>query len=439
MKKLIIFLLILTLILTSTIAVFANTNKQNVGKICLDISASNKDVEYVKKHMNKKESPLSKEQNNIEITFTNIEEKDGLVILSGKVDFKMFGNMYHSDFESQALEIKYVKNKKFYSGCFEVKINENTSALLDITSKDSLSKAIVNVTLIDELDGTQQVMLYGDTFKEQMQLFDQELELAKKSELEQGITNANLDQQLSVASSTNAISASSNGSSFSQVGENAFSQYWGGKLTEKQLVVMTVGKCDPVEAGGGLQGIEMIRVFSRAYNVNKVEENVSFASPYSIHVEFKGDPVNLMAVSATKPHKETNGGMLQSAYSIFERVVNGAGFGNELAAINTIIKSVSLSVTDTINVSGVNATFDIKTYDLSRFDLNLPSDTGSKSSHLNTENGLPFKVLYTQDIGNKTAEITVLANITYRVFLLSDRTISKKSGNAKMTHTINLR
>ncbi|MGN0715165.1 MAG: hypothetical protein ACI4LN_05035 [Anaerovoracaceae bacterium] len=53
MKKLIIFLLILTLILTSTIAVFANTNKQNVGKICLDISTSNKDVEYVKKHMNK--------------------------------------------------------------------------------------------------------------------------------------------------------------------------------------------------------------------------------------------------------------------------------------------------------------------------------------------------------------------------------------------------
>ena len=112
---------------------------------------------------------------------------------------------------------------------------------------------------------------------------------------------------------------------------------------------------------------------------------------------------------------------------MFNSVVGSQGSGL-IAAISAIIDHLSISVGDTISKSGTNATFDIGISNLNASSIDLPRATTSSNAKDDTKHGIPFKVCYTQDAEDKTANISVSAV----------RTVSLKTGAATISHTVNL-
>jgi len=352
------------LILTSSLTAFANSSVAKKATIKLDISTSKEDKEIIKQYKKIGDDTYSKENNNIIMNVTDIQESEDKVLVSGDAVAKMFGESYNFSFKEKELDIKYVKNKKFYTGAFEVVIDDKYNGIIDITAMATFSKTIISFTLLDiEDEDNQSVMLYGNTFKEQVELFNQELEAANKS-------NSSL----------------------------------GGVARDKQMVVISVSKCDPKNFGSGTTGFEMIRVFSRSHNATemKYESPILLAKPSRVKVTFKGDPDNLMSVNSTKP--TSGNGALTSVFKVFNSVVGSQGSGL-IAAISAIIDHLSISVGDTISKSGTNATFDIGISNLNASSIDLPRATTSSNAKDDTKHGIPFKVCYTQDVEDKTANI----------------------------------
>jgi len=174
--------LIAVVVVSITAVVFAandsgkSPEKDTAGSISvkLDITKSKEDISIIKSYQKKKNAPLSKAENNIEVVFTKADEDGDSVIVSGTVKAKMFGDLYESSFEDKTLEIKHLKKNKFYTGCIEAPIDSRFSALIDITTMGDFGKTVITYTLVDEQNEEQQVMFYGDTFKEQIQLMKQE-------------------------------------------------------------------------------------------------------------------------------------------------------------------------------------------------------------------------------------------------------------------------
>lgn len=432
MKRILSIILIISLLVASSTVVFALDIEKEIKEINLSITTESEALSFIESNMVNKLDSLSADDNNIKMRFLDIVENGNDVILSGDAEMSIFGKKYYFTFNEAAVDIVNVGDNRFYSGCIEVYLTDTVSALLDISVLDSFNKAIVNVTISDEKNNNEQVMLFGDTFGEQKALYSSELQSAKY--------NYGTPDEVVMIGTEEINTTSESGYGAYTLVDNEYSKKYAGNETNKQLVVMSVAKHDPEQAGSGYNGFELIRVFSRAYNVNYVEDNVSFAQPYKMHVEFQGDPNNLMSIVGTKPFKDMtndNRGILEASFDICETIIGGVG-ASVISGVRSAITILNISLTDTISTSGVDATFDINVSDLSRFDMNYPSNEGSDEAHMNTENGVTFKVAYLQDIGSNTAEITVLSNITYRVYLLSDRTISRKTGDAVLTHTINL-
>lgn len=175
LPKLLTLFLIVVMVLSSATASFAADNVKKSITIKLDIAKSERDLSIIKQYQKKKDAPYSKKNNHIKVVLKDIKEEGNTVIVSGTAKVKMFGDLYESTFEDKALEIKYVKNKKFYTGGIESRIDDRYTALIDITTMYNSSKSIIQYTLVDELTGEQQVMFYGDTFKEQVELMKQEI------------------------------------------------------------------------------------------------------------------------------------------------------------------------------------------------------------------------------------------------------------------------
>ncbi|MCI9639862.1 hypothetical protein AALA22_13930 [Anaerovoracaceae bacterium 41-7] len=413
------------LILTSSLTAFANSSVAKKATIKLDISTSKEDKEIIKQYKKIGDDTYSKENNNIIMNVTDIQESEDKVLVSGDAVAKMFGESYNFSFKEKELDIKYVKNKKFYTGAFEVVIDDKYNGIIDITAMATFSKTIISFTLLDlEDEDNQSVMLYGNTFKEQVELFNQELEAAEKEAVQEPEVES---KKFAMAASTSAYQHVANKSNSSL----------GGVARDKQMVVISVSKCDPKNFGSGTTGFEMIRVFSRSHNATemKYESPILLAKPSRVKVTFKGDPDNLMSVNSTKP--TSGNGALTSVFKVFNSVVGSQGSGL-IAAISAIIDHLSISVGDTISKSGTNATFDIGISNLNASSIDLPRATTSSNAKDDTKHGIPFKVCYTQDVEDKTANISVSAVLTYQLFLNTNRTVSLKTGAATISHTVNL-
>lgn len=425
MKKILTILLSTALVFTSTFVAFASSENSANHTIKLDISENAKDILIIEKYQKKKDLPLSKDKNNISLTFNRVQEDGDIVKISGVATVKMFGEVNRLVFEEKSLEIKYLKNKKFYSGSIETKADENHTALLDITTTYNFSKSVISCTLIDDINDTHQIMLFGNTFKEQIELFNQELENAKQANAEKIVKEIPMMKNLSIPKASSA---------YQQV-KNTYSERLNGESSGKQMVVMSVSKCDPNDFGSGNEGYEAIRVFSRSYNIPKVETTALLAKPLRMNVEFVGDR-NLFAVEHTKP---TNGnGTLQSAFNLFLSVVDGSGIGQPLAIISNIIKSLNLPLEDRIAVSGTTASFNVSVNDKTPSYIDYTEGDLSGNAHLNKNNGVTFKVSYQRDAGVDTSTINVTSNITYQVFLNTNRTVSWKSGTSSVSHVVDL-
>jgi len=433
-KNVISLLLIAVMVITTTTVSFAAndvgeaTTKAAVVK--LDIAKSEKDMAIIKSYQKKKDSPLSKEKNNIEVVFTKIKEDGTSVVVSGTVKAKMYGNLYESSFENKELEIKYLKNKKFYAGCIETKIDNQFSALIDITTMYNFSKSVITYTLVDELKEEQQVMFYGDTFKEQIELMKQEVALEQKKQNSEALSQENNLQAFAETKGTNPY----------EFVKNTYSERLDGVSTGKQMIVMSVSKCDPKNIGSGVIGYEKIRVFSRNYNVLSQQPNAVTSQPYRMRVEFTADQ-RIMGINHLKPSKENSA--LENVFKVFLSVVGAVG-NSQVAAVSTLIGSLNLNLGDTTSKSGTKAVFDVNVSDKAVTSINLPksgstdpSEGKSGSAHLNTKNGIPFTVSYEGLPGKLASDVTVTSVITYRLILNTDRYLSLKSGTATVNHTIN--
>ncbi len=346
MKKIFILCLAMILILTWSLTAFANSSIAKKATIKLDISTSKEDREIIQQYKKIGNDTYSKENNNIVMNVTDIRESEDKVLLSGDAVVKMFREPYTFSFKEKELDIKYVKNKKFYTGSFEVVIDDNYNGIVDITAMATFSKTIIGFTLLAlEDEDNQSIMLYGDTFKEQIELFNQELEAVEKEAVQEPKMES---ENFIMAASASAYQHVTNKSNSSL----------GGVARDKQMLVMNVSKCDPKNFGSGANGFEMIRVFSRSYNAKNIsyESPILLAKPNRVKVTFNGDPDKLMSVDSTKP--SSGNGALASVFKVFNSVIGNQGNGL-IAAVSAIIAQLSISIGDNVSKSGTNATFDI--------------------------------------------------------------------------------
>lgn len=421
MKKVICMALAFMLIFVTSVTSFGQTVPP-IATLYLNISSNPEDHEIIKELSNVEESALTKKDNNIEIKISDISEETGIVKVSGEIDAKLLGQEQRTTFVNSVLDIKYVDDTKFYTGCIELNLTEEKTILVDITCLHDFSKAIVGYTEFDEVNGTQRLMLYGDTFNEQKELYEDEiLDVQENNDL------AKIDEE---SYDVQPFATVKDTSKYEFV-KNTYSKKLNGESTEKQMIVMSVSKCDPKDIGSGMIGYESIRVFSRSYNVPKVNAKALMAKPLRMKVKFQGDE-GIMNISGTKP--TSSSGTLQNVFKVFETVANLTGKG-ELASVAAAISSVGITG-NTISQSSNTVTFDIKVSNKDVDDLDYTG--GSNSAHTNTNKGVAFKVAYLEDNDYSSADITVTGNITYQVFLNTDRTASWKTGTAKVVHTVGL-
>lgn len=444
MKKILVILISTIMVIFTSSMGFATSEQSPEPLIRLGMTTMQKEVRFINEYQGNKVSlgndslESLKKENNINLEFTKINEQReygrDIVILSGDGYAELFGNVYHFTFENKQLDVKYANSSKLYTGCIEVEINEDYMALLDITSLDDFSKSVISFTLTNQNNDEQQVMLYGDTFDEQKSLFQQELEAAEK-ELQNLENNEEIVDEQEDSDIVSTRASVTPGSAYQHV-SNKSNSYLGGATRDKQMMVMSISKCDPKNFGSGSHGFEMIRVFSRSYNAKTINYSspILLAKPNKVKVLFEGDKNNLMAVTAIKP--SSGNGALSNIFKVFNSVA-GANASGLLASVSAAISSLPIQIGDTVTKSGTNATFDMS-INVNASDMDLPAATTSTNAGKDTKHGLTFKVSYQQEPGNKTADITVRSAITYRMFLNTDRTVSLTTGKSVISHKANL-
>ncbi len=426
MKKGFVLCLSMLLILASSLTSFANSNIAKKTTLKLDISTSKEDKEIIKQYKKMGDDTFSKENNNITMNISSMKEASDTVEISGDAVAKMFGVQYEFSFTKQELDIKYVKNKKFYTGTFDVEIDNNYSALVDITTMSAFSKTIISFTLLDLHDESNQaIMLYGDTFKEQIELYQQELAAAQAAYNDSSIIGNPLEDE----EMGGTVSSAASKSKYEHV-TNKSNSTLGGSAKDKQMMVMNVSKCDPGDFGSGSNGYEHIRIFTRSYNLPKVDPTVLLAKPISATVKFSSSSAGIMKVIATTPDTDSNA--IQNSFQIFASVAANSG----KTLLSNALLLVSILPSNTVTVSGKTATFKPSLKNLTSIDL--PASTASSDAENNEKNGVSFVVAYLQAAGYSSATVTCSSSITYQVFLNTDRTALKSTGTATVSHSVDL-
>lgn len=176
MKKLVALMLCIILILTSTITAFANVvpvKDATTTLLKLNIASSPDDLEYIKKYQSDSKASFTKEDNNFVLEIYEVDRKADKVLITGKAVAKMFGETYELAFDSREFHENEINGTKFYLGCIEDEYNETDTVLVDITTTADFQNAVVSVTVYTGDTAIPKVMLYGDTFEEQINLFNQ--------------------------------------------------------------------------------------------------------------------------------------------------------------------------------------------------------------------------------------------------------------------------
>ncbi|MBQ8563627.1 MAG: hypothetical protein IJ443_07040 [Firmicutes bacterium] len=428
MKKILSIILCMALVLSTASIAMASTGGAESKVIKLEISSSPEDLEFIKRYAPSENVSLEAIDNQIVMQFEKTSEYEEGVCISGKGSATMFGTSYDFAFKDKGLDRQSAGGQIMFSDSFDVEIDDEYDGIVDITATEDFSQAIISFTLINLTTEEQHILLYGDVFTEQTELFQQQLK-----EVEVQAAKASLTQDISPAASE--VMATSGGAAYQHV-SNKSNSTLAGEAQDKQMMVMNISKCDPKNIGSGAtQGYELIRVFSRSYNLSKVDPTVLMAEPKFMDVRFTGDSDALFMVNGTKPNEES--GALESVFKIFTSVIGSVTSG-PIATVAAVISSLPLGIGDTITVSGTNATFYVSVDDYDASDIDLPAATASSDAETDESHGVVFKVLYTRDLGYDQADITVSSSISYRAYLNSDRTSTMKTGTATYSHAVNL-
>lgn len=431
MKKISMMLLSIALIFTSSVYSFAANAKDEIIKVNLEMTTSEDDLEFIKTHTEEDERLLSSDNNTFAMNVTEVEADGENILLSGNVAAKVFGKMQLFSFEDQNMDIKCVNGVSLYSGIIEAAVDETHTALLDLTATKDFKKVIASLTIVNSENDKQQIMLYGDTFAEQAQLYRQEYAavqaMQKEEEILASAAMETKDKNQTV-DETSTVQAKAGKSKYQHV-TNKSNSTLGGVSRDKQMMVMNVSKCDPVNFGSGNTGYEHIRIFTRSYNLPKVDTTILLAKPARATVKFSGSS-EIMSVIATTPDAGSNA--IENLFQIFASIAGNSG--NSMLANAALI--VSVLPGNTVTKSGNTATFKPTLSGLSGVDL--PAKTNSSDAETNTDNGVAFVVAYIQHGDVHSGTVTCSSSISYQVFLNTDRTAVMQTGTATVSHNVNL-
>lgn len=428
MKKLLSVILIFSLIFTLSNVAFA-ANKENMERptIKLYISNADKEMQFIKKINKAEGKKYSKEDNSILLYITDKQELGDSVILSGNGIAKEDGKEYSFTFTNEKLIIEEIRNKRLYDGTIEMKMGSDSKqydGLLDITTTNNYNKTIASLTIKDPVNDSQTVMLYGDTFPEQRELVQnraKQLLLEEKNALDaEELDTKEIEKEKFFAAGSGTIYKHVSNKSNSEIG---------GSVKSKQMMVMSIAKYDPKMAGT-LTGSEVIRVFSRSYNVTANVPNAVASQAYSASVGFLSNG-GFLNTTAIKPNKSQLS--LPTGLQIMMLAADDSKWVTK--TINFILGKLASNST---NIGGGSANATGVVYNLSNWTaMNLPSSTTSSDAESNTTNGIGFEIRYDSfGTGGSSASATCSASVKYRIVLDSDRTTTLSTGTAVYTHTL---
>lgn len=235
-------------------------------------------------------------------------------------------------------------------------------------------------------------MLYGDTFKEQIDLVNgtktQILAIDKTDEM---------DFEAEIVQDDSKLTSSAK-SIFKHV-SNKSNSTLGGTVRDKQMVVMSVAKYDPKMAGT-LIGSELIRVFSRSYNALQYVPNAVAVQTYSASIGFISQKSGFLKTDAISPNESNLS--LPKGLQVMVQLANASGGTSwQVKALNFILSNVA---SNSIDIGGNSASATCGLYGLKDWSqMNLPRSTGSSDAEDNTTNGIAFEIGY-RSFGNGGTE-----------------------------------
>ncbi len=447
MKKYLAMVLALCMVCTTTATAFAfaeNTNDNMRNEIIkLELSDDTEDLTVMKESNQGIITNYEIDQNGIQLSLHKETSKDEIVYVTGSGTVLINEINYTFTFNSAPLCEAKSNNKKLYDGVIETVLiseAEKKKAFIDLVSTDDFSQAVISLT-VKESDGTQIFLLYGEPFAAQMALLEnvnKNFEIALDTIKEKQINDSIEKDYVSTASASSGT--------YLQHVKNKSDSTLDGIERNKQMVVMSIGKYDPKNSGE-LNGMENIRVFSRAYNVTQFVDNGIQAIPYKVHASFsaKGNGSNpsFLEITATEPNRNSN--TFQKVFQIFTTILSGIPEGQPVATMALIFESfISGSVTLSTNGQSYNSKvqFAHQVYKTTNLDysaaVNLPSGTASSDAEKNKKNGVNFTIHYTQrSISNEDATATCSSSVDYRVLINgASRFVTVSSGTARITHTL---
>ncbi len=423
--------------MTSTSFAYENANledSQMLKKITLRMSTDPEDYVIMNRHLDSSSEKLDFDRNVLTIDSIKFVEQEDTAIISGVVNVILQGEEYAFSIDNKPLEIVTIEGCKLYKGTIEEKINNNFDILLNCTFPSDFKEGVVNLTLVDMNDGSQEIFLFGEHINEQDALakYMMETVVTEEFEMQQNITE-DYPSIMEINETDNEITS---GFAYQHV-TNKSNSFLGNVERTKQLMVMNICKCDSTNFGSGSNNYEMIRIFTRAYNIPRVEDGAVQGIPIKVYVNFQTNSPYIFGVSQTKP--SSTSGALDTFFDVFTSVV-GTMVAGKLAVVNAVISSLPIRIGDSITKTDNSATFNISTRDISISNFNLPSGTNSSDAESDESHGICFKVLYTQDaVHGVTAPITVSSYVTYQVLYENDTAVSMRTGTATVTHNVNLK
>lgn len=439
MKKLISSVLIFAFMLTFPFMTYASVDIDKVErKIVLPLSISEEDSKLLNDPVVQKgnrnffklsinDKTKYNESNNLMLNVSDIKIVENVAIMTGTGQFELGYEKYKFSFNNASLNVIVTSNgRTVYDGSVEIYIDKEFSgdiqSILDITILDDFTKGTISLTM-GELDGSSglAMLFWGDLFPEQQEVFKMN---SKNQIYYEDIDPVNEINELGIMAA--------NG--YGHVG-NAMNKSIGGTSYTKEMVVMSVSKADFRDRQSDL-GNEMIRIFSRSYNVSSAMASVLLAQPTSFEAIFLSKTSDFLDIDQTTPRSGNNS--MNINFPILEYLY--PELGPVLAYVNLALSSLSSSsstLSDALGDGHYNKAV-VKSNITTGYDyMDLPSSTTYSNAHTNTSRGASVEIDYEQrPDAEDYANVEAKARITYRLYLNTDRTSSATTGYASYSHVV---
>ncbi len=174
MRKVITFILCISIVVITTISAYALSITENEAEafmVELKMTSNEEEIEFMKEFNNGFDCDYNDFSNGIKLNITNEEKKDNKIFIAGEGILNLNGYEMNFYFEKQQIFKTMSEGKVLYDGSVEVILsfgNNDVDGILDLTMEDNYTDAVISLTLKNPSDGTQIILLFGDTFESQI-------------------------------------------------------------------------------------------------------------------------------------------------------------------------------------------------------------------------------------------------------------------------------